>query len=113
MHLLRHIYEAIDRAKEVAIEDLIGEVVLMGLHIVDLTDHLRMLVATRKTRYGAKAWSHEGRPVLHQHDVGSLAAQTSAHTPPRQRVDGRHTSLDAKIFRGWSIHRLALAREKQ
>ena len=110
---LRHVYESVDGVEKVSVQRLVDQVSLVRFHIVDLAQYLGVSVLAGYAGYRSEARCHERGPVLHQNDVGALAAQPASYLDPRQRVDRRHGALDRQVAGRRRIDRLALAGEQE
>ena len=72
-----------------------------------------MAVAAGDAGNGPETGGHEGRPVLHQHEIGTLAAYPAADAHPVQRIHRIDAPADVQIGRRRRGYGLALAREEQ
>jgi len=113
VHLLGHVDEPVHDTQVITVEGFVGQVVLVGFDVVDLAEHLRMVVAAGETGNGAETGCHEGRPVFHQHEIGTFAAYPATDTHPVERVDRIDAPADVQIGRRRRGYGLALAREEQ
>ena len=113
VHLLGHVDEAVHRMQVVAVEGFVGQVTFVRLDVVDLAQHLRMAVAAGDACNGPETGGHEGRPVLHQHEIGTLAAYPAADAHPVQRIHRIDAAADAEVRRRRRRNRLALAGKQQ
>ena len=113
VHLFRHVDEPVDRREEIAVERTVDEVVFVRLDVVDLADRARVAVAARQTGDRPEAGCHEGRPVFHQHEIGTFAANGAPHAPPVEGVDRVDAAFDVQIGGRRRGDRLALAWKKE
>ena len=113
VHLLGHVDEAVDRTQEVAVEGAVDEVVLVRLDVVDLADHLRVSVAAGQAGDRPEAGGHEGRPVLHEHEVGPFAPDEASDAQPVEGVDRIDTTDDMQVLRRRRREGLALPGKEQ